>query len=205
MKLSIHEILELASKTQDPIAKMNAIRLNGSLTLEIILQYALAEHLSFDLPEGTPPYKQERNIPIGMAASNLYQDSRRLYVFLKGNAANMSKPKKELLFIQILEGLHYTEAELLISVKDKTLLDRYPGLSYSFIYEAIPDLLPHPSTLQNVFKDDQIIPKAIEKVEVKQSEDPLVSSPQEQQSPVKVRKGWPLGKPRGPRKPKVQE
>ena len=47
--------------------------------------------------------------------------------------------RRETIFIQILESLHPTEAEVLCLVKDKRLTDKYK-LSLDVIKEAYPDI-----------------------------------------------------------------
>ena len=48
----------------------------------------------------------------------------------------MPRAKKEMLFIQMLEGLHKNEAELIINAKDKKLHQVYKGLSATVVKEA---------------------------------------------------------------------
>ena len=48
----------------------------------------------------------------------------------------VSKTRKETLFIQVLEGLHTTEADLLINIKDKRLNQVYKGLTEAVVKEA---------------------------------------------------------------------
>ena len=59
-----------------------------------------------------------------------------MFNFLKGGNNTLSKTRKETLFIQILEGLHQTEAELLIAVKEKKLNNMYKGLTANLVKEA---------------------------------------------------------------------
>ena len=40
------------------------------------------------------------------------------------------------MFVQLLEGLHETDAELLVRTKDKTLHQVYKGLSSNVVREA---------------------------------------------------------------------
>jgi len=40
------------------------------------------------------------------------------------------------MFIQMLEGLHHTEAEIVVSAKDKALHRKYKGLSSNVVREA---------------------------------------------------------------------
>jgi hypothetical protein len=43
--------------------------------------------------------------------------------------------RKETMFIQMLEGLHQEEAELLIGVKEKSLNKKYKGLTAALVKE----------------------------------------------------------------------
>ena len=47
------------------------------------------------------------------------------YHFLKGGNDSLNNIRRETMFINILEGLHPLEAEILILVKDKKLTDKY--------------------------------------------------------------------------------
>lgn len=140
MRLNIHEILEqvnAAKKTEDRVA---LLRKHDSKVLRDLLNMNFNPGLRFDLPEGTPPFKTDRNIPVGMGESNLFMESRRMYIFMPEKV--LPKIKKEMLFIQMLEGLHYLEAEMLCAVKDKELQKKYKGLTEKVVREAFPDLLP---------------------------------------------------------------
>ena len=50
--------------------------------------------------------------------------------------------KRESLFIDMLEGLHYTEAEVLCAAKDRKLDKMYPNIKEDLIRLAFPDMLP---------------------------------------------------------------
>ena len=60
-----------------------------------------------------------------------------MYLFIEGGDNTISKTRKETLFIQLLEGLHQTEAEVLINVKDKKLNKAYKGLTADMVKEAV--------------------------------------------------------------------
>lgn len=53
---------------------------------------------------------------------------------------NIPKYKLEMQFIQLLESLHPNEAEVLLSVKNKTLSKKYP-INKDVVKKAFPDLL----------------------------------------------------------------
>ena len=52
---------------------------------------------------------------------------------------NLSKTKKEVMFIQMLEGLHETEAEVLCLVKDKKLGKKF-RITKNVVAEAFPSI-----------------------------------------------------------------
>jgi hypothetical protein len=66
----------------------------------------------------------------------LLSETRRLWHFVKGADPKLSKTKKELMFIQILEGLHSSEADILIAVKEKSLEKSYTGLTGELVRTA---------------------------------------------------------------------
>ena len=59
-----------------------------------------------------------------------------LYRFVKGGDADTPQYKKELMFVQMLEGLHESEARLLVNAKNKKLHQVYKGLSKDLVKEA---------------------------------------------------------------------
>ena len=59
-----------------------------------------------------------------------------MFNFLKGGNNTLSKTRKETMFIQMLEGLHKEEADVVISAKDKTLHQKYKGLSDNVVKTA---------------------------------------------------------------------
>ena len=66
----------------------------------------------------------------------LENEAKRLYNFVKGGNNELTKIRKETLFIQILEGLHHKEADVLIDVKNGTLNKTYKGLTADMVKEA---------------------------------------------------------------------
>jgi hypothetical protein len=142
MKLYIPEILQHVSDAYSHAEKVAFLRQHASEPLEQILQYNFHPDIKFSLPEGDAPYKKEKDIPVGKSATNLYREARRLYIFLQGFAPNLKPFKREQLFIELLEGIHWSEADMLIAVKDKKLQDLYPGVTYECARDAFARLLP---------------------------------------------------------------
>lgn len=100
-----------------------------SNTLKVLFENAFDPAKKWILPEGEPPFKPAAE-PIGMTPSNLYGEMRRLYVFTR---ADLHAVKRESLFISLLEGVHPSEAELLIAVKDQTLHKKYPKITRKLV------------------------------------------------------------------------
>ena len=73
---------------------------------------------------------------MGTEHSSLRIEAKRLYHFIKGGNDKLPQFKREDMFIQMLEGLHESEAELLINAKDKRLHQVYKGLSDAAVKEA---------------------------------------------------------------------
>lgn len=137
MKLGIAEILERASKKESRAEKIEVLRNYDSVTLRTILQGAFDPGIEWDLPEGDPPYKP---CVYDDMQGRLYQETRRLWMFLKGRKPELTALKKEVLFIGLIESLDKDDAKLMLAVKDKKM--PYKGITYKLVQEAFPGLLP---------------------------------------------------------------
>ena len=115
--------------------KIKVLKQHDSVPLRQILKGAFDPKIEWDLPEGTPPYKQNE-APAGTEHTVLYTESKRLWHFIKGADPKLSKTRKEMMYIQMLEGLHADEAKLLINVKEKNLNNTYKGLTDAVVKEA---------------------------------------------------------------------
>ena len=106
--------------------------------LKLIFEYAFDPAKKFILPEGEPPFKPAAE-PMGMTPTNLFSELRRMYVFCR---ADLKPIKRESLFISFLEGVHPTEAKMLIAVKDQALHKLYPKITRKLLEKAgvIPEL-----------------------------------------------------------------
>ena len=77
------------------------------------------------IPEGEVPYKKNE-APINSGGhTRLVHEWTTLYNYVRGGNDKISQMKRETMFIQLLEGLHESEAELLMLVKDKNLQSKY--------------------------------------------------------------------------------
>ena len=95
----------------------------------ILMQYAFDPEKKMNLPEGAPEYKLDA-APMGMSPTSLRYESKRLYVFARGDLPQL---KREILFVQLLENLHPKEAEILLAIKDQELQRIYPNINKRLI------------------------------------------------------------------------
>ena len=129
------EIATKINNAKDKPKKLKVLKEHDSVALRQVLKGAFDPKIKWDLPEGTPPFIANE-APVGTEHTLLKTETRRLFNFLKGGNNTLSKTRKETLFIQMLEGLHTTEADLLINIKDKRLNQVYKGLTEAVVKEA---------------------------------------------------------------------
>lgn len=133
--LLISEILTKVNNAKDKPKKVEVLKTYDSQPLRQVLKGAFDPSIIWDLPDGTPPYK-ENDAPAGTEHTLLSNEAKRLWHFVRGGDDRLSKTKKETMFIQILEGLHADEAKLLVSVVNKELNKSYKGLTDAAVKEA---------------------------------------------------------------------
>jgi len=143
MKTTIPQILEEVNLLTKRELKLKTLRSYDSPVLRGILKLNFDENEIMDLPPGEPPFRKDIKIPEGYSETNLYVEFRRFYIWMKKTSnPNLSKVRKESLFVQMLEGLHWKEAEVVCLAKDKKLETKYSELDYDLVYEAFTGLLP---------------------------------------------------------------
>ena len=131
----ISEIFTKINNAKDKAKKIEVLRQYDTPGMRMILKGAFDPKIEWELPEGTPPYI-ENEAPAGTEHTYLEVEARRLYNFAKGGNSTINKIRKETLFIQMLEGLHASEAKVLIDVKNKSLNKTYKGLTSDMVKEA---------------------------------------------------------------------
>lgn len=134
-KLLFHEVLTKVNNAKDKPKKVAVLKENDTPGLRRILKGSFDPNIKWDIPEGTPPYIANE-APEGTEHSLLENESRKLWHFVEGADNTLSKTRKETMFIQILEALHKSEAEVVIQMKDKELHRHYKGLSAAVVKEA---------------------------------------------------------------------
>src|SRR5210317_164214 len=71
--------------------------------------------------------------------TTIRREFKNFYHFLKGGNPGLNAIRRETMFINILEGLHPLEAEVICLVKDKKLTDKYK-ITKEIVSEAYPDI-----------------------------------------------------------------
>ena len=71
--------------------------------------------------------------------TTIRREARHFYRFVKGGDDAMNAIRRETMFINILEGLHPLEAEIIVLVKDKKLESKYK-ITKEIVSEAYPDI-----------------------------------------------------------------
>lgn len=93
--------------------------------------------VEIDLPAGDPPYKP-LDMPENWGYNRLPKEIKKFKYFVKNIPNNLTRAKKEQMFIQMLETVSPEEAKLVLMIKDKKL--KYKGITRKVVEEAIPSL-----------------------------------------------------------------
>jgi hypothetical protein len=145
-RLLIAEILAKLSEftgANSTKAKIAWLQKNDSGTLRLILRHAFDSGIVYKLPDGEPPYTKNDS-PAGLTENSLFAETRRLNYLFHNPPPGLKRHQLEGLFISMIEGLHASEAIVILAVKDKRLHRIYPELTEDLVNAAFPNLLPPP-------------------------------------------------------------
>ena len=131
----LSEVLKKVHNAKTKEKKIELLRQYDCEPLRMVIKSSFDPNIEWLIPEGEVPYKQNE-AEDGTEHTMLRKEARKLYRFLKGGDDATPRFKKENMFIQMLEGLHKTEAQLLVDAKDKKLHQVYKGLSDNVVKEA---------------------------------------------------------------------
>lgn len=129
------EILDKVAKLKTKKQKVDFLRQHNTDALRMILKSSFDPKIVWQLPEGEVPFSPN-DAPEGTEHTVLAMEARKLYNFIQGGNNALTQNKREMMFVQLLEGLHQTEAYMLVDAKDKILHKRYKGLSSAVVKEA---------------------------------------------------------------------
>ena len=134
----LFEILDLVGEQRTKAKRVEVLKEYETDSLKTIFIWNFDDTVVSLLPEGHVPYK-ENEVPVGTDHTSLRREYRNLYHFVQGGNTSLSTIRRETMFIQMLEGLHPREAEILCLIKDKKLTTKYK-LTYEVVKEAYPDI-----------------------------------------------------------------
>ena len=129
------EILNKVSKLKTKKQNVEFLRQHNTDALRMILKSSFDPKIVWQLPEGEVPFSPN-DAPEGTEHTVLAMEARKLYNFIQGGNNALTQNKREMMFVQLLEGLHQTEAYMLVDAKDKILHKTYKGLSSAVVKEA---------------------------------------------------------------------
>ena len=164
------EVLALASKQRSSAKKVEVLKKYEHESIKAIFIWNYDESVISLLPPGEVPYSSlkdeqissgtlstkvnqlvgtmEYNDTVSMGSATdlkrgrttLRKEWTKLYNIVKGGNDALNSLRRETMFIQILEGLHPLDAEILCLVKDKKLYDKYK-ITKANVTEAYPDIV----------------------------------------------------------------
>tara|TARA_B100000965_G_scaffold167635_1_gene139806 strand:- start:546 stop:1217 length:672 start_codon:yes stop_codon:yes gene_type:complete len=161
------EVLDLVSRQRSKAKKIEVLRKYEDISLKAIFIWNFDESIVSLLPSGQVPYPgyDEQNTYSGSLSTKLSYEVRSMhekgdfslgvsdqqghttirrewkhfYHFCRGGNNGMNSLRRETMFINILEGLHPLEAEILVLVKDKRLQEVY-NITQDVVAEAYSDI-----------------------------------------------------------------
>ncbi len=137
MKLLISEVLQKAHNAKTKAEKIKILQQNNTPALRMIFIINYDDSIISLMPEGAPPFTTNE-ATAGTKPTHLEHEARLLHHFFKGGS-NLKPMKREQMFIQLLEGLHPDEADVIIKAKDKELGKRYK-VTKATVSEAFPEI-----------------------------------------------------------------
>jgi len=163
----VFEVLDLVSKQKSKAKKVQVLRKYDEFHLRTIFLWNFDTVVQSMLPEGDVPYQSydDQNSYSGTLSTKMQEDIRAMhetgsfsmgvsdqqgrttirrevknfYHFVKGGNDGLNNMRRESMFINILQGLHPLEAEIICLVKDKKLSDKYK-ITREIVEEAYPDI-----------------------------------------------------------------
>ena len=137
MRLLMHEVLQKVSNAKTKKEKIKLMQEYNTNALRMLFIINFDESVVSMLPPGKVPYTPN-DAPIGTEHTNLQKEARLLHHFFKGGS-NVGQNKREMMFVQMLEGLSAGEAEVLVLAKDKQIGKRWK-ITKACVTEAYPQI-----------------------------------------------------------------
>ena len=166
----VFEVLDLVNKMKTEQKKVEVLQKYEHPSLKALFIWNFDESVITILPPGQVPYsnlKSEQKFrgtlsdrvdnligtmnynqttSLGNASdlteghTTIRKEFKRFYNFIKGGNDSLPALRKETMFIQMLEGLHPLEAEIICLVKDKNLQSKYK-ITKEIVSKTYPDIV----------------------------------------------------------------
>jgi len=162
------EVFDLVSRSRTKQKKIEILKKYDDSSLRRLFVWNFDQSIVSILPEGPVPYVgyDEQNTYSGTLTTKISQEVRKMhesgnfslgasdqqghttirreskhfYHFVKGGNDGINSIRRETMYINILQGLHPLEAEILVLVKDKQLETKYK-ISKDIVSEAYPNIV----------------------------------------------------------------
>ena len=162
----VYEVFDAVSQQKSNGKKVEVLQRYADPSLKAVLIWNFDESITSLLPPGEVPYgsnledemstgtlsgrindavdkmKEMGSSSLGsqdQGRTTIRKESKNFYNFIKGGNNALSSLRRETMFINILQGLHPLEAEILILAKDKDLESKYK-ISKAVVSQAFPDI-----------------------------------------------------------------
>ena len=131
----LSEVLKKVHNAKTKERKIELLKEYDCEPLRMVIKSSFDPNIEWVLPKGDVPYTPNE-AEEGTEHTVLRKEAKKLYRFIKGGDDSLAGFKRENMFIQLLEGLHSSEAQLILDAKDKKLHQVYKGLSDNVVKEA---------------------------------------------------------------------
>ena len=162
------EIFHLVSKQRSKAKKVEVLKKYDHPSLRALFIWNFDESVISMMPQGEVPYSgfNDQNTYSGTLSTRISEEVRSMhekdsfslgvtdqqghttirreyknfYHFIKGGNDSLNNIRRETMFINILEGIHPLEAEIICLVKDKRLSEKYK-ITKDVVSEAYPEIV----------------------------------------------------------------
>ena len=162
------EVFDLVSRQRSKAKKIEVLKKYEHVSLKSLFIWNFDESVVSVLPEGEVPYVgyDDQNTYSGSLSTKISEEVRKMhemsnfslgvsddqghttirrefkhfYRFIRGGQDSLNAIRRETMFINILQGLHPLEAEIICLVKDKKLETKYK-ITKEVVAEAYPDIV----------------------------------------------------------------
>jgi hypothetical protein len=139
---ALYEVFDEFEKANTKEERMTVIGNNLSHMLVNVLKLTFHPDFQWKVKELPEDYRMATDVLPGITYGGLNKEIRRLYMFREGDptAEKLTVKRRNELLFQLLNSIEPREAEVILGIFQKDL--GVKGLTYKFVKEAFPDMLP---------------------------------------------------------------